>query len=400
MILIVAVLWSFGWLLLVAVALCEGAIVAALDPVRAEAPAPPLLRYMTDQPRRLSVALLLARDAALILIASAPALAFAVTGATFWLALGPAAFLPALGVSAAARAIGLRRPATSAPLLPLFDVFFALAAPLRRLVAAFVPFEARGTILGEDALERIESESGRPGLEVTEQEILHRLSAFGETTVGAAMTPRIDVFRLPVTADLASVERAVRDTRHARIPIYERNEDDVIGLLYAKDLVGELGDAPFVLRRHLREARFVPLAKPIDELFREFRRDRVHAAVVVDEYGTFAGLVTMEDLLEELFGEIRRDGGRPDDVREIAAIREGVWQVSGRLPVPRLADALGLAGSAASGRSATIGGLVVGRLGRLPREGDRVRFEGYDAIVEAVRGFALERLRIERWTTP
>lgn len=397
MTLVVGILWAFGWVVLLAVALGEGAVVAELGPTRESGRSPSAIRYMTDQPRRLFVALLLARDAALVALGGAPAIGFAAGGSLLWLGLGPASFLLAYATSASARSLAAANPGLVAPFVPILRLAFALAGAFRRALAAVLPPEVRaGTILGEDPLERLEGEHAETRLDVVEEEILHRLSAFGETTVRAAMTPRLDVLRLPLTADRATVEKAIRETRRSRIPVYDRDPDEVVGLLYAKDLVGEVGDAEPDLRRHLREARFVPLAKPIDELFREFRRDRVHAAVVVDEYGAFAGLVTMEDLLEELFGEMRADEGRGAAEPEITLVEDGVWRASGRLPIRRLVDEIGLAVPPIG--AATVGGLVIGRLGRLPREGDRVPLGDFLAVVESVRGFALERLRIERWT--
>jgi CBS domain containing-hemolysin-like protein len=322
-----------------------------------------------------------------------PPLGFAASDSLLWLALGPVAFLFSLGGAALWRAGAARRPGLATPLLPILRLLFLIAAPIRRSVATVLPIEdGPSTVLAEDALERIEEASADRPLDVTEQELLHRLSVFGDTTVRDAMTPRVDVFRLPANVAPAVLERAIREGGHSRVPIYEDDKDNVIGLLYVKDVVGELGAPDFDLRRHLRKPRFVPLAKRVDELFREFHRDRVHVALVVDEYGALAGIVTMEDVLAQLFGEIR--GGNGDLAIETLDARS--WRVSGRLALRRFEEMVDADLGGRRRGTATVAGLVVGRLGRLPREGDRVQLGDFVATVEEVDGFALERLRIER----
>ena len=388
--LLLSILWGFAWVLLAAIAFAEGAILAA----REGKAVPAGIRYMSDQPRRLSVTLLLGRDAALVLLGGIPPLAFAATGSLVWLALGPVAFVFSLAGGAIWRAGAAQRPGLVTPLLPILRLLFVVAAPFRRSVATVLPIEDEpGTLLAEDALERMEEASAERPLDVVEQELLHRLKVFGETPVRVAMTPRVGVFRLPVDVAPLELERAIREGRHSRVPIYEGDKDNVIGILYVKDVVGELGAPDFELRHHLRNPRFVPLAKRLDELFRDFHRERVHVALVVDEYGALAGIVTMEDVLAQLFGEIRGEGGGEPAIETIG---ERAWRVSGRLPLRRFEEVIGAELGGSSRGSATVAGLVVGQLGRLPREGDRVSLGVFVATVEAVDGFALERLRIER----
>jgi putative hemolysin len=164
-------------------------------------------------------------------------------------------------------------------------------------------------------------------LEESEKHLIHRVFAFGDQTVKNIMTSRAAVFALPISTKLGDAIEALREHRFSRVPVYRKNLDEIVGVLYAKDLLKVRGQrrqgAEGGLRNFLRRPYFVPLSKKLDELFREFQRQRIHLAVVVNEYGGMAGIITLEDLLEELFGEMvdeldierrarkRRGGGRP-----------------------------------------------------------------------------------------
>ncbi|MEA2625003.1 MAG: hemolysin (HlyC) family protein [Candidatus Binatota bacterium] len=390
-----AILWAVAWVVLLAVASCDSALSRRHD---RERPVPGSLRYMADQPRRLFLALVIGRDTALFGIAVIPVVQFS--------DLGLAALLPgAVGLIAAALAAAAlvpRSPNLTRAAVPVVRVFFTAAAQVRRIAALVAPARLRANqppnLLGEDILERVEEEAREERLDPSESDLIERLYEFDEATVRQAMTPRIEVFLLPVDVSSAALEAAIREQRRSRIPIYEREKENVIGILYTKDLVGEIGRDGFDLRQYLRKPRYVPLHMRVEELFREFRRDRVHAALVVDEYGALAGLVTMEDLLEQLFGDIRDEFGAR--APELERLEDGTVRVSGRMPLARFADELDLTLGGPDAESMTVGGLVMRRLGRLPRKGDRVRFDQFDAVVESTRGLVLDHLRIEQWTSP
>jgi CBS domain containing-hemolysin-like protein len=290
---------------------------------------PRLLRVASPpvRPRRVWVTLLVARD--LGTAAAAAAAAWAALAApgliTPWAAgalVGGIAFLvldalaPPLGLAlppgVAERGADLgmrllsvlRRPLER----PAVLIAGRLAGEAGLARSSVLRFEADGT-LGE-AQEAALDERGR--------KLLARVRAFRQRPVRAIMTPRVRVFALPVEVGGPALLAALREQRFSRVPVHRGERDNVVGVLYAKDLVGRDVTAPgFRLEPLLRPPTFLPLATPAGDVFRELRRRRVHLALVVDEYGGVAGLVTMEDLLEELFGEIR------DEYDEVEALAHG-----------------------------------------------------------------------------
>jgi putative hemolysin len=170
--------------------------------------------------------------------------------------------------------------------------------------------------LTEEEFKRLVETGQREGtLDEAERRLIHRVFEFGDKTVRNAMTPRSAIFALPLSTKLREAVEALRANPFSRVPVYRKNLDEIAGILYTKDLLGEMsrrnrGKEVVGLRPLLRKPHFVPLGKKLDELFKELQKQRIHLAVVVDEYGLTAGVVTLEDLLEELFGEIRDEPNR------------------------------------------------------------------------------------------
>jgi CBS domain containing-hemolysin-like protein len=183
---------------------------------------------------------------------------------------------------------------------------------------------------------------------------------------------------------------------YSRIPVYEQGIDDVIGVVYTKDLMRAERDGRTdePVRNLVREAHFVPETKRVSELMREMQHDKFHMAIVVDEYGGTAGLVTLEDLIEELVGEIVDEF----DVEEaqIERLPNGVYRVNARMPIDEVNDLLHA--NLPSGDWDTIGGLLFSELGHVPSEGEAVEVDGYRLIAEKVQGRRIGRVRIERCT--
>jgi putative hemolysin len=174
-------------------------------------------------------------------------------------------------------------------------------------LAGVNPEPTRLSLTEEEFKELVETGQREGALEEGEKHLIHRVFKFSDQTVRNIMTPRAAVFALPLSTRLREAVEALRENRFSRVPFYEKSLDRVVGVLYAKELLrarGQRGREEGGLRPFLRKAHFVPLTKKLDVLFREFQKQRIHLAVVVDEYGKTAGIVTLEDLLEELFGEI------------------------------------------------------------------------------------------------
>jgi CBS domain containing-hemolysin-like protein len=187
----------------------------------------------------------------------------------------------------------------------------------------------------------------------------------------------------------------VRSSEHARFPVYDDTVDNILGILYAKDLLGAIvteKEPSGGWLRLVRGAVFIPTTKTIDAQLRDFKSSRTHIAIVSDEYGGTAGLVTIEDVLEEIVGEIRDEY----DVEEPAVEREGnsrFW-VSGRVPVDELRELLGV--DLGGDDVTTVGGLVYALFGRVPRSGESLTRSGVRIVVERVRRRRIERVYFER----
>ncbi len=189
----------------------------------------------------------------------------------------------------------------------------------------------------------------------------------------------------------------IRTSGCSRIPVYRGERDDVVGVLYVKDLIGQpaaVGDVELLMR----QPYVVSADKTVGELFREFRTRKVHIALVLDEYGSLVGLVTMDDLLQELFGEIR-DEFDEDQEPEIERRGPSTFVVSGRVSVSAFNARLKLS-IPQTDDEATIAGVVMDRLGRVPEPGDSLPLDGCTMIVEKLDGTAIERLRVELWPSP
>jgi len=201
------------------------------------------------------------------------------------------------------------------------------------------------------------------------------------------MVPRPDMFCLDVTTPPVELLDRLREQLHSRVPVFEQTVDQIIGVLYTKDLLPHLHGLPpgFDLRAGLHPPYFVPESKRADTLLREFQAKKIHLAIVVDEYGGTAGLVTLEDLLEELVGEIRDEFD--EEERLIQRIDATTFRVSGKLAIDELNAATGLHISNES--FDTVGGWVLDLFGRVPHKGEKKSLDGLRVSVEKV-----ERTRV------
>ncbi len=233
-------------------------------------------------------------------------------------------------------------------------------------------------------------------VEPAEREFIHKVFDFGNRRAAEVMTPREKIFSLDIATPIPQLTAEVAHHHFSRIPIYRTNPDNVVGILHVKDLVTRLLDrsAPR-LERLVRPAYFVPPGKALSELFDDMRRDRFQLALVVDEYGHVLGLVTLEDLLEELFGEIRDEFDFEGP--ELTSVGEGEWLAAGAIEVGKLKEALDGGTLPTTGTERNLSRLVLRQLGRVPRPGEKFTLGGYEATVERVRGASVELVRLRRW---
>jgi CBS domain containing-hemolysin-like protein len=219
--------------------------------------------------------------------------------------------------------------------------------------------------------------------------------ALGQTDVKTVMVPRIDIIGIERETPWAEVRDRVRSAEHSRLPVYRETIDHVTGILYAKDLLRAVVEdvAPeggwLTL---VRPATFIPEGKPIDQQLRDFKVSRSHIAIVVDEYGGTAGLVTIEDILEEIVGEIRDEHDREE--LPIESEEDRRYWVAGRVTLDDLSEALHHEFEHED--VSTVGGLIFSVLGRIPRAGEELRLNGFRVVVERVVRRRIERVYFER----
>jgi putative hemolysin len=271
-----------------------------------------------------------------------------------------------------------------------------LLAPIRGVLAGLTTLTVRLVGRGAEAQAALSEEELRTLVDVgasegvverEEREMIHKVFELEDTLVRSVMVPRTDMFCLAVDTPAAELLPALREQLHSRVPVFEGSIDVIVGVLYTKDLLPHVRGLPpdFDLRAHLHPPYFVPESKRADALLQEFQAKKLHIAVVVDEYGGTAGLVALEDLLEELVGEIADEYDEPE--RLIQKIDARTYRVAGKLPVDELNAATGLAIS--NEAYDTVGGWVLDLFGRVPRRGERVETPELSVTVEKI-----ERTRV------
>ncbi|WOX55894.1 MULTISPECIES: hemolysin family protein [unclassified Methanoculleus] len=232
-------------------------------------------------------------------------------------------------------------------------------------------------------------------IEEEERDMLYSVLRFGDTTVREVMTPRVDVVMIEDTATIENALSVFNETGFSRIPVYHERIDNVVGLLNVKDLFAALFRRQTIatLRDLMYEPYFVPESKKIDELLKELQVKKQHMAVVLDEYGSFAGIVTVEDMLEELVGEIMDEFDEEEP--EVQKIEEGVYQVDARAWVEHLNEDLHL-NLPVTDSYESVGGLVIDRLGHIPRRGEVVKIEesNITLVVMQMRGRRIVKVKV------
>ncbi|MGH2817487.1 MAG: hemolysin family protein [Actinomycetota bacterium] len=238
---------------------------------------------------------------------------------------------------------------------------------------------------GEEEEEEIEEE---------ERELIHSIFEFGDTVVREVMVPRPDMVTLKVKASRDEALERIVEAGYSRIPLYDGDTDNIVGVLYAKDLLKKMheSEAPAKLVSIARAPTFVPETKKVAELLREMQEQRVHMAIVVDEYGGTAGLVTIEDLLEEIVGEIVDEY----DVEEplVEPIDDDSIRVDAKMPIDEVNDLLSV--ELPHEEWDTVGGLVFGLTGRVPVAGESVRYDSVEFVTERVAGRRVQKVVIRK----
>ena len=245
----------------------------------------------------------------------------------------------------------------------------------------------------EELLATVDVATQDETIEHEERALIRSIIEFGDTVAREVMVPRPDMVAVEGRDKVGDVLEVAIAAGYSRIPVYDQGIDDVIGIVYTKDLVRtmrEEGRSERTARDVARKAEFVPEGKKVAELMREMQKDKFHMAIVVDEYGGTAGLVTLEDLIEELVGEIVDEF----DVEEpsIEALAGGAYRVNARMPLDEVNELV--SADFPEGDWDTIGGFVFNLLGHVPAEGESVEHDGHRLVAEKVQGRRIGRVRI------
>jgi putative hemolysin len=274
-------------------------------------------------------------------------------------------------------------------LSPVATVLTAITKGVIRLMGGTLdrsPFLAEGEF---KTLLTVAEEEG--SLEESERERLYNVFEFSDTVVKEVMTPRTDMVCLDIQASLDEARDIAVRTGYSRIPVYEENVDHITGILYAKDLLQHPDDT-HRLQDILREPYFIPETKKVDELLQEMQKSKIHLAIVVDEYGGTAGIVTIEDLLEEIVGEIFDEY---DVTRTpIRKLDEHTALINGMVPIDKVNDLLGI--KIPENGFETIGGFMLDQFGRIPSEGEKISFDHVDFIVFKTDGVRIMNVKARK----
>jgi CBS domain containing-hemolysin-like protein len=274
-----------------------------------------------------------------------------------------------------------------APIASLLIVLGNVIAPGRGL--------AQGPFVTEEVLrDMIDVAESDEVIEETERAMIHSIFELGDTVVREIMVPRPDMVLVSSGATLPQVLDVILQAGHSRIPVYRDDRDKIIGLVYAKDVLSRLhtGDPAADWQDLLRPPYFVPELKQVDALLRELQSEKVHLAIVVDEYGATAGLVTIEDILEEIVGEIVDEYDREEVLVEQLA--SGGMRIDARLPVDELEELLTC--DLPDEEWDTVGGLLFGLLGHVPEPGEHVEVDGLRLTAERVQGRRIAKVLVDR----
>ncbi len=292
---------------------------------------------------------------------------------------------------------------------PLLDLFARLITPLRwavRLIAEWcttlvVGRElSRASIVTRDMVTVLAREAvGEGVLDRNEAQYIEQIFNFGHRTVEDIMTPRSNVFFLSSDESIEEVVAELKRTRHTKVPMYREHRDEIMGILHARDLLGadldEIKKHPRRLLKILREPYFVPESKPVSDLFHTFRKRRLSVAIAVDEYGGVTGLISMEDLLECIFGDIPSPSDAMD-VNNVEILEDGSTQLDGSITIAQFNAEMG--GALDDTEFETIGGYILHEFGELPEQGSTIALDPFTITVQTVEANRIRTLTVTKST--
>lgn len=255
-----------------------------------------------------------------------------------------------------------------------------------------VKIDKKQPFITEEELKTIVNVSHEEGvLEGGEKDMINNVFEFGDTQAKDVMTPRTNMIAIEVNSSFEDIINIFKQEQFSRIPIYEDTTDNIIGILYVKDLLFlEDNKEKFDLRKYMREPYFTYEFKPITELFEYMRTNRIHMVIVLDEYGGTEGIITIEDLIEEIVGDIEDEYDK--DTNQIEVIKEDEYLVDGNIKIEDINEMIGT--TIESEDFDSIGGFIIGILGRLPESGETIEYNNIKFVVESIEKNRIIKLRI------
>ncbi|HEX2976955.1 MAG TPA: hemolysin family protein, partial [Bacteroidales bacterium] len=293
---------------------------------------------------------------------------------------------------------------------PLFNIVFilykifnlilypvaALFTSIHRLFLKIFKYNERLDFLTDDEKSRITETNDSEALDEEEKEMIRSIFDLGDTTVDEIMVPRIDIKALSIDTDLESVLKLIREEGHSRIPVYKETIDSIIGILYAKDIISwiyEHDGEKWDLNNVIKKAHYVPVGKKVNDLMREFKKKHIHQAIVVDEYGGTAGVVTMEDILEEIVGDIQDE--YDEEEQDIIKISDHAYLVDPHVDLDDLNQELHLDLEQKDSYYNTLSGLIYHEYGDVPQEGTLIELENVKISIIKMDNQRIAKVKIE-----
>ncbi len=287
-------------------------------------------------------------------------------------------------------------------------LFYPVAIPVNvattLLIQLFGLKQTADEALSKEEIQTLVEESSDSGLlEEHERDMLEGIFDFNEKTADQVMTPRTEVFLIDADAPLSEYLEEMLNEKYSRIPVYREKVDNIIGILYLKDFLCEayrVGFDNVDIARCMHDVYFVPERKRLDDLYRELQKSKNHMAVLIDEYGGFSGVVTIEDLIEEVMGDI--DDEYDEEEEEIRSEDDGTFLAEGSATIAEINEHLGLELDEDSEDYDTVGGLIIKLLGYIPEEGEdlSLEYEGCSFQVEKISDRRIESVRIRKLEQP
>jgi len=239
-----------------------------------------------------------------------------------------------------------------------------------------------------------EEDDTTPRLQDEKRELIHSIFEFGDTTAKEVMVPRIDMVMAEAGTARGEVLKLIEEHGHSRIPVYDGSVDEVMGAVHVKQLVrgGNVDSSEAPVRDLVRPVIFVPETKKIDELLQEFQQSKNHLAIVVDEYGGTSGMVTLEDVIEEIVGEIEDEYDTQETLVE--PLPDGTWRVAAKIDIDDLNEEMNL--NLPTENSDTLGGFIYELVGKVPSQGEAVEYQNLRFVIDRVHRQRIMRVRIQK----